>query len=154
MQGFPGTVRTLTDPVRLQTIQHIRTLATGIEQVTDTRIEVAMDVSIPSIVNHDLLTESIDQAASEVVGRANVRPIDRPSMGSEDFACYLQHVPGAMFRLGTGLPQPSEPAPGKAGGQAFSPGLHTPLFDIDERALAIGVRILARTVIMAARADI
>jgi len=45
-------------------------------------------------------------------------------------------VPGAMFRLGCASPA--------VGGS----GLHTPLFDVDERAIAIGARILARAAIL------
>jgi amidohydrolase len=56
-------------------------------------------------------------------------------MGSEDFAAYLDHVPGTMFRLGA------------AGENGPAPGLHTPTFDVDERCLAVGAKILARTVV-------
>ena len=61
--------------------------------------------------------------------------IEQPSMGSEDFSYYLEHVPGAMLRLGVG------------GDQVGNAPLHTSGFDIDERALAIGSRLFAATVI-------
>ena len=64
-----------------------------------------------------------------------VQNIGQPSMGGDDFAHYLQRVPGSLFRLGCS-------APASAG-----PGLHSPDFDIDERALAIGAKILARAVV-------
>jgi amidohydrolase len=50
------------------------------------------------------------------------------SMGGEDFAWYLDSVPGAMARLGVRIP----------GGAPFD--LHQGTFDIDERALDVGVR--------------
>jgi amidohydrolase len=56
-------------------------------------------------------------------------------MGSEDFAYYLERVPGMMFRLGAA-----------ANVQPW-PGLHTPLFDVDEKCLAVGAKIMARTVV-------
>jgi amidohydrolase len=56
-------------------------------------------------------------------------------MGSEDFAVYLEHVPGTMFRLGA------------AGAEGKWSGLHTPTFDVDERCLVVGAKILARTVV-------
>ena len=59
----------------------------------------------------------------------------RPSMGSEDFAAYLEHVPGSMFRLGC------------AGDRSPWPGLHTPTFDVDEKCLPVGAKILARTIV-------
>jgi amidohydrolase len=62
-------------------------------------------------------------------------------MGSEDFACYLEHVAGAMFRLGVA-----------SNLEEITP-LHTPRFDIDEGALALGVRVLAGTVVLACRPE-
>jgi metal-dependent amidase/aminoacylase/carboxypeptidase family protein len=52
-------------------------------------------------------------------------------MGSEDFAFYLEHVPGAMFRLGC------------ASERVGSSALHTPTFDVDDEALRVGAKILA-----------
>ena len=85
------------------------------------------------------LARLIGRMAVDVVGEEHVQQIGRPSMGSEDFACYLENIPGAMFRLGS------------ATDLATQTGLHTPLFDIDERALAIGTRVMARAVVMAAK---
>jgi amidohydrolase len=62
-------------------------------------------------------------------------------MGSEDFAVYLERVPGTMFRLGA------------AGDDAPWSGLHTPTFDVDERCLAVGAKILARSVVEWAKPD-
>ena len=53
-------------------------------------------------------------------------------MGSEDFAFYLERIPGCFVRFGARHPD-WEPVP-----------LHSPAFDIDERALGIGVRFLDR----------
>ena len=50
------------------------------------------------------------------------------SMGAEDFAWYLESIPGALARLGVRRP----------GGAAFD--LHQGTFDIDEDALDVGVR--------------
>jgi amidohydrolase len=57
-------------------------------------------------------------------------------MGSEDFAAYLDYVPGAMFRLGCASPAIGNTA------------LHTPTFYVDEQALAIGAKILARAAVL------
>ncbi|MFV2069738.1 MAG: amidohydrolase, partial [Pirellulales bacterium] len=54
----------------------------------------------------------------------------------EDFANYLEHIPGAMFRIGAAT-DPSQAAQ-----------LHTPTFDVDEQALAIGTKVMARTVVL------
>jgi amidohydrolase len=130
-----GTIRTLDQDVRERTIQHVRSLAEGIQQVTGTKIFVNFDRGSPSVVNDDGLTDLVERVATDLLGASNVVTIARPSMGSEDFAAYLEHVPGTMFRLGA------------AGDDPPWPGLHTPMFDVDERCLAVGAKILARAVL-------
>jgi amidohydrolase len=130
-----GTVRTLDANVRQKTITHIRAVADGIGQVTGTRLDVRFETGIPSVHNDRHLTEIVSKAASDVLGAHNVKVLPRASMGSEDFAAYLEHVPGTMFRLGA------------SGHDGPAPGLHTPTFDVDERCLMIGAKVLARTVI-------
>ena len=53
-------------------------------------------------------------------------------MGAEDFGYYSQKIPGCFFRLGTGNKQ-----------MGITSGVHTPRFDIDERAIEIGIGIMA-----------
>jgi amidohydrolase len=130
-----GTVRTLNRQVRERTIDNIRRLADGIESVTGTRLEVDFQVGIASVDNDPTLTDLVGDVARELLGPDNVSLMPRPSMGSEDFAAYLEHVPGTMFRLGC------------AGVESPWPGLHTPTFDVDERCIAVGAKILARTVV-------
>ncbi len=72
------------------------------------------------------------QVGGELLGPEQVEEIARPSMGSEDFAVYLQHVPGALLRLGCVRP-----------GMNGTP-LHNSLFDLDETAISLGSKLLAR----------
>jgi amidohydrolase len=132
-----GTLRTLDAAVRASTIEHIRRLSRGVEEITGTQIEVEFQASIPAVLNDAGATRLVGEAAAEVVGASGVQRIRRPSMGSEDYACYLEYCPGVMFRLGA------------ASALAAVTPLHTPQFDIDESAIAIGVRILARSVALA-----
>jgi amidohydrolase len=59
-------------------------------------------------------------------------------MGGEDFSAYLTKVPGAMLRIGCAPPG------------FTAPFLHAPNFDVDERVLALGTRILLRTAVLLA----
>jgi amidohydrolase len=136
-----GTLRTLDAAVRSQTIDHIRRLAGGVEEITGTQIEVDLTASIPGVSNDATANQTLMTAAADVLGAASVKLIPHPSMGSEDFACYLDRCPGAMFRLGVARDATS-PTP-----------LHTPKFDIDESALQFGARILARAVVLASAAE-
>jgi amidohydrolase len=130
-----GTIRTLEPDVRDETFDHIRRLATGIGQTTDTKIQVRFEQSAHSIDNDTRLIELLVRSATEILGTQGIERIPRPSMGSEDFAFYAEKTPGAMFRLGCTSDQ--------TGGFP----LHSPTFDIDEEALRVGARILARTVV-------
>lgn len=134
-----GTLRTLESVVRRQTIEKIHQVARGVAEVTGTQIGVELGASIPSVYNDVEAARLLSEAAGDMAGEVVVRHIPRPSMGSEDFACYLERAPGAMFRLGVARDVNS-----------ITP-LHTPTFDIDEAALAIGVKLLARTVVMACK---
>jgi metal-dependent amidase/aminoacylase/carboxypeptidase family protein len=60
------------------------------------------------------------------------------SLGGEDFAFYLDQVPGAMIRLGVGIP---------GAGETFD--IHTSSFDVDERAIGHGVRVFVHTTLAA-----
>src|SRR6476660_6385192 len=130
-----GTVRTLNRTIREKTVEHIRTLADGISKVTGTNLEVSFRRGSPSVQNDEEMTNLVSRVAGDLLGEKNVQSMARPSMGSEDFAYYLERVPGMMFRLGA------------AGDNGPWPGLHTPLFDVDEKCLAVGAKIFARTVI-------
>ena len=78
----------------------------------------------------------VRNVARNLLGAEQIDEISRASMGSEDFAVYLDHIPGAMFRLGSAKPGTSPPP------------LHTPTFDVDEAAIPIGAKLLARAAIV------
>lgn len=136
-----GTIRTLDRVVRREAMQHICRIASGIGSTTDTKIDVHFGLGCNSVINDATLVGVIRHVAREVLGDDGLEEIERPSMGSEDFAFYGEHTPIAMLRLGTS----SE----RCGGS----GLHTPTFDIDEEALRIGAKVLARTTVYLADPD-
>ena len=93
-------------------------------------IKIDYDPGVPAVVNDGALVALQTQAVIAAFGPEAVS--DTPqSMGGEDFAWYLQTVPGALARLGVRTPG------------APSGDLHQSDFDIDERALAVGVRFTA-----------
>ena len=131
-----GTIRTLDGQVRRKTMDHIRRLSQGMALSTETKIDVQFGLSAPSILNDTFLVKLLRGIGHEVLGADGVTEIARPSMGSEDFALYLEQVPGAMYRLGCAPPT-----------ENVAPSLHTPVFDVDEQAMRIGVRIMSRATI-------
>ncbi|QDS98329.1 M20 metallopeptidase family protein [Adhaeretor mobilis] len=132
-----GTLRTLDAQVRAKSIDHIRQVLRGVEEITETRIEMEIPADTPAVLNDQTATELLRKAAIHTLGSKQVEKIPRPSMGSEDFAVYLEESPGAMFRLGVAKPGTEHTL------------LHTSLFDIDESALAHGVEILAHAIVLA-----
>jgi amidohydrolase len=85
----------------------------------------------PPVVNDEAATTVMAGAARAALGDAAVRQIAQ-SLGGEDFSWYLEEVPGSMARLGV-----------RIAGTALD--LHASMFDVDERAIAVGVRVLAQT---------
>ena len=130
-----GSLRTLTRNTRTLALAQLREIADGVGQLTQTRIEMELGVSAPAVENDPTLTTLVEQVTTSLLGEQAVEHMPQPSVGSEDFAYYLEAVPGMMFRLGTRTP-----------GKEAS-GLHTPTFDIDEAAIAIGVRIMVHAAI-------
>lgn len=101
---------------------------------TGAQAEVDYVRGVPPVVNDRATTAIMAEAAARVLGPEQVHEAE-VSMGGEDFAFYLDQVPGTMLRLGVGRPG-AEPV-----------DLHHADFDVDERAIACAARILARTAI-------
>jgi metal-dependent amidase/aminoacylase/carboxypeptidase family protein len=135
-----GTLRTLTRESYDQVLRRLEGLARGVAAATGTEVDLEFRHVVPGVENDPAVTAAFVEAAGEVVGADHLDPIPLPSMGGEDFAAYLDHAPGCLLRLGVARP-----------GQA-APPLHSSRFDIDERALVLGARILARGVVALAGA--
>jgi amidohydrolase len=86
------------------------------------------DQSYVPLVNHAGAVDLAGRVVSERLGRSAWLPQHPPSMAAEDFAYYLQRVPGALLRLGLG--------------EAWQP-LHSPGFDFNDEALEPGIVALA-----------
>ena len=94
----------------------------------------------PAIRNEGPALALAREAAARVVGTENVTEIAKANLGGEDFACYMEHVPGCFVRYGAAHPDGDErPA-------------HSSRFDFDERALAVGAAWLAEVARSAGRA--
>ena len=87
---------------------------------------------VPPVVNEEVSTRIITHAI-EALG-PDALADTRQSGGGEDFSWYLEDVPGAMARLGVWS------------GHGPQLDLHQPTFDLDERALGIGVRLMVNIV--------
>ncbi len=131
-----GTLRTLDRRVRVRTIELIKRLAQAVAEGSQTQIQIDTGIESGAVINDEKMIDIIQQVCIGSFGAQSVDVIEKPSMGSEDFAFFCEKVPSAMFRLGC----VSESVGG--------PGLHSPMFDLDEEALRIRARIMAETTLL------
>jgi amidohydrolase len=129
--NIAGTFRAMNEQWRESALVKIKKMAESIAEGMGGRCEVDISRGYPYLENNPVLTRRIRKAAEEYVGSENVIDIDI-TLGAEDFAYYSQLVPAAFYRLGT-----SNLAKG------INSYVHTPTFDIDEGALAIGPGLMA-----------
>lgn len=97
-----GTFRTLSPAVRETIAASIRRITEQTAAAGRADAQAAFSPGCPPLINTDALLPLIERAAVETVGRENVSFLPSPSMGSEDFSCYLETLPGVFFRIGTG----------------------------------------------------
>lgn len=125
-----GTIRSHDRQVRDHLCGALRRMAEAIAQLHGAKVEVRIDAGTPPLRNMRLPTALARRAAINVVGESHVVPLRVANMGGEDFAWYLDHVPGAYIRYGTQVA-------GREGFPAHSGG-----FDIHEDALEVGAKWL------------
>jgi len=125
-----GTLRSFDPQVREQLLEEVeRALAVARAFGGDYRLEI--ERGYPAGQNHPEASAWLERTAIDLLGAGAIDKT-RAGMGAEDFAYMTQQAPGAMFKLGAAVGD-------------FTRAHHTPVFDIDERALPIGSAILAET---------
>ena len=125
-----GSVRTFDPATRSRMPERIERIAANVATAHGATIRFAYNNEYPALANDAQAAARFFGAARAVLGERAARWIDRPSMASEDFAFYLQRVPGAFAFLGI------QEGPD-------TPGLHTPDFRFDESVLVQAAALLA-----------
>lgn len=138
IEGYAkGTVRVLNKEAWQQAPELVTKLISDIVTATGATVDVRYTRGVPPVINDRMATAVIAAAAGAALGADRVVEAEI-SMGGEDFAFYLEHVPGAMIRLGTGIPGNETPM-----------DIHQSGFDVDERAIGYGVRTMVHTALAA-----
>ncbi|MBO0775503.1 MAG: amidohydrolase [Actinobacteria bacterium] len=132
-----GTVRCLDDEAWHRAPDLLKALIEPVASAYGVIADVDYQRNVPPTVNEPVSTAILEAAASDVLGPEAVTAAPQ-SLGGEDFAWYLQSIPGSLARLGTRAP-----------GQGDDFDIHQPAFDVDERAIATGVRLLSATAVTA-----
>lgn len=126
-----GTFRTLDEKWRTEAHERMLEIAEGIAKANNAAIQFDIRKGYPFLMNDPLLTKRAKAAAEAYLGKENVLDLDI-WMAAEDFAYFSQTVPSCFYRLGT-----------RNEAKGIVSGVHTPTFDIDEEALAIGAGLMS-----------
>ncbi len=127
-----GTVRTASRETWLDMEALVHETVSGLLAPLGIEHSLQYRRGVPPVVNEERSTQIMTHAI-EALGPEALADT-RQSGGGEDFSWYLEDVPGAMARLGVWS------------GAGPELDLHQPNFDLDERALAVGVRVLVNIV--------
>ena len=132
-----GTVRCLDDSSWHAVPEILKGLVDAVAGAYGLTADLSYDRSVPPAVNEAASTAMVAAAAERVLGPGSVAAAPQ-SLGGEDFAWYLESIAGSLFRLGTRRP-----------GSAEEFDIHQPMFDVDERCIAVGVKVMTATALTA-----
>lgn len=125
-----GTYRALTPAHRERLPEAIERIATHVAAAFRARVQLTWDdAGYPMLHNDPAMARLAQAAVVDALGADHLMPVAHPYMTAEDFAYYLQKVPGAFVFLG------NRPA-----GATTAPGLHTAAFDFNDDAIPHGVQ--------------
>jgi amidohydrolase len=126
-----GTFRTLDETWRYKAHQLIENAVNSIAEGYGAKAIVKIIKGYPSVVNDSILTTSLKDFAIELLGEDNV--VDLPiRMTGEDFGYISQLTPSCFYRLGV-----------RNEDKGIVNGVHSPHFDIDEKAIQISIQTLS-----------
>lgn len=127
-----GTIRALRREVAIEASATLERLADATAEAFKADIKVTFKNLLNGMVNDEHTANVCAEVAREFLGPDNVVCNDPPSLGGEDFADYAAKVPGCMMTLGVAFPD-----------KKVTP-LHTATFELNEAALLVGPKLLAR----------
>jgi len=131
-----GTLRTADHEVWTELEPLVRDLVASLLAPTGVGWELQHRRGVPPVVNDRESTRILRSGVVAALGEDALAGTQQSS-GGEDFGWYLEHIPGSYARLGVWP------------GEGPKRDLHQPTFDIDERALLVGVRVMVHTALAA-----
>ncbi len=127
-----GTIRATTADSRRLLVEEVERLSHAVASAHRLRAEVLFLDGTPPVVNCERAAAQAAQAVRELLGERALVPLGTTNMGGEDFAFYLERMPGCFLRIGAREPG-GEPIPA-----------HSSRFLPAEQALFVGAAVLAR----------
>ena len=126
-----GTFRAMNEEWRADAHKRIKKMSESIAEGMGGSCEVTISKGYPYLENDPALTAEARKAATAYIGEENIVDLDL-WMGAEDFSYYTHEVSACFYRLGT-----------RNESKGITSYVHTPTFDIDEKALEIGSGMMA-----------
>jgi hippurate hydrolase len=126
-----GTIRAVDAGSRALMVEEVRRIAEATATVYRLEARVTLDLGTPPIVNPPEPTAWARRAAVSLLGADHVVPLGFLNMAGEDFAHYMEHVPGCFLRIGA-----------REAGGATIPA-HAPKFHAAEDSIFVGAAVLA-----------
>ncbi|WP_329282244.1 amidohydrolase [Streptomyces sp. NBC_00691] len=131
-----GTVRCLDLPTWREAPDLVHAAVDEIATLHRAKSTVTYVRGVPPVVNDPAVTELIQAAMTARRGPYAIEDTEQ-SLGGEDFSWYLEHVPGAMARLGVRTP-----------GDTRVRDLHAGDFDVDERCIEAAVELFTAAALL------
>lgn len=135
-----GTLRAVDPGTRELLGTSVRQLAEGIATAHGLVATVKLVLGPPPIVNPETTARWAREAVQSLLGVDALVPLGITNMAGEDFACYMERIPGCFMRIGARLP--GEPVI----------AAHTPQFHASEESLFVGAAVLAESARVASAA--
>lgn len=132
---FSGTARTLSAATRQRVHAAIQRRCQGVAAANDCQLLFEWHDGYPCTNNDPAMADYVARIARETLGADRFVPVDKPCMGGEDFAYYLEKIPGCFFLVGV---EPAD-APGY-------PPLHSDRYDFTDSSLAISMKMFVNLV--------
>lgn len=129
-----GTVRATEPGARSLLVEEVARVAESVAETHRLEADVQIRSGVPPAVNDGREARRARRAVTELLGEDAAATLDRPNMTGEDFAYYLEEIPGAFLRIGAREPDAEPDA-----------GTHSPRFVAAEESLFVGGAVLART---------
>lgn len=128
-----GTIRATTGDARTLLTGELRRITDAIATAYGLRATITLSGGTPPIVNPEVTANWAREAVTNVLGADALVPLGTINMGGEDFAEYMQSIPGCFMRVGAREP----------GGRVIA--AHSPWYYAAEEALFIGAAVLAES---------
>lgn len=132
-----GTIRTFSKELTLRISNQIEQTARGIAEAAGGSVSYLFAEGYPAVINTDSAVDRIIEVAAQTEGLETIQ-LPEPIMAGEDFAFYLEEIPGSYMYLGSGSPE--------SGSDTHN--WHHPRYNCDEKSMLAGMKLFASLVLL------